>query len=364
VNEHLPALESAISDVGAWTWWTANLPAAFQAEFGGTQLWSPPRGEGEPPSGQIALLFLKPRLVYFLTLAGGVPEDWPDRLQRDELKPFGVDHEAFTLTGPELCGQLLAKAASVRALVGEPGNTPLPAAGEAFLAFAAGPVGMVVAAESLGVFNHRGELGEQAVLESNRQWWAYLHEYWRRKDTPDPLPRDYACEVTLPLTPEALNSVRRHGAGVAGASEVLRHHPAFGLLRWQPDGSTWYTQYRLPSGALLDVEVEPGGGDRYAFFEPAAKLFRWALDNERGVLATAIQAELLELYNGTWRRGNDPELSGAELAARLEWAGLLVSASEVVPVEFFYRAGELFGSHEVVVEVDAGLRFRDIDLLG
>jgi hypothetical protein len=42
MNEHLPVLESAISDVGYWTWWIAHLPDTFQVEFGATQLWSPP----------------------------------------------------------------------------------------------------------------------------------------------------------------------------------------------------------------------------------------------------------------------------------------------------------------------------------
>src|SRR5262245_35039291 len=57
VGDHLPALESAISDLGCWTWWAANLPSAFQVEFGGTQLWNPPSGEGQPPSSRIALRF-------------------------------------------------------------------------------------------------------------------------------------------------------------------------------------------------------------------------------------------------------------------------------------------------------------------
>jgi hypothetical protein len=201
-NEHLPALESAISDVGHWMWWAANLPDTFQVEFGGTQLWNPPLGEGKPPSGQIALRFRKPRIIYFLTLSDSVSEDWPEQLQRDKQGPFSVDHEAFTLTSPELCDRLVAKAVSVQALVGEPGNTPLAAPGEVFLSFEAGPVGLVVTAESMGVLNHHGELEQEAVLESNRQCWSYWREYWRRKDSPDPLPRDYACEVTIPIAPD------------------------------------------------------------------------------------------------------------------------------------------------------------------
>jgi hypothetical protein len=173
MSEYLSALESAISDFGYWTLWTAILPAVFQVEFGGAQLWNPPNGEGQPPSSRIALRFRKPRLVYFLTLADGSPSDWPDQIQRDELEPPSIDCDAFTLTAAEHCGQLVGKAIAVRAQVGEPGITPLPAAGEALLGFAAGPFGLVVAAESLGVINHHGELDAPAVLASNRKWWKY-----------------------------------------------------------------------------------------------------------------------------------------------------------------------------------------------
>jgi hypothetical protein len=149
---------------------------------------------------------------------------------------------------------------------------------------------------------------------------------------------------------------------VAEASEKLTH-PVLGTLGWLPDYSHWFTQLRLPSGEWLDVIVDPGDTDRYEFLPRAAKLFRWAFDNEQRVLATAIRAELLELYNDTWR-GDEPVLSAAELTARLEWTLLTVSASDIVPVEFGYHAGELFGGHGVAVEVDAELRFSDIDLRG
>jgi hypothetical protein len=203
VNEHLPALESAISDVGHWTWWTADLPESFQVEFDGTQIWNPPLGEKKPPSGQIALRFRKPRLVYFLTLADGVPADWPDQLQRDELEPPRVDHEAFTLVATVVCGQLVGKAVAIRSLVGDSDVTPLPKPGEALLGFEAGPFGLVIAAESLGVFNHHGELDAPAVLAGIRKWWEYWREYWQRIDSADPLPRDYACEVTIPAAAES-----------------------------------------------------------------------------------------------------------------------------------------------------------------
>lgn len=202
MDDYLSALESAISDIGYWSWWTGNLPSTFQVEFGAVQFWSPPRTEGQPPSNQIALCFRKPRLVYFLTFEEGLTNDWPDQLHRDELEPPSVDHEAFTLTDSEICRQLVDKSVAIRALVGEPGNTRLPIAGESFLGFEAGPFGLVVAAESFGVFNHQGELDSAAVTAGIRKWWEYWREYWRRKDTADPMPRDYACEVTIPAAPD------------------------------------------------------------------------------------------------------------------------------------------------------------------
>jgi len=141
---------------------------------------------------------------------------------------------------------------------------------------------------------------------------------------------------------------------MAKASKHLTH-PVLGTLSWQSDSSDWYSQHALPSGGQLDVIVDPGDGDRFEFLSRAAELYRWAMDNERWALSEAMQAELLELYNDTWRQGDEPVLSAEELTAQLEWQLLVISASEIVPVEFSYGAGELFGCHGVAVEVDADL---------
>ena len=150
---------------------------------------------------------------------------------------------------------------------------------------------------------------------------------------------------------------------MAEASEHLTH-PALGTLVWLPEFSHWFAQRPRPSGGQLDLIIDPGNGDRFEFLLRAAELFLWAMANERRVLADAMQAELLELYNDTWRQEDEPELSADELTARLDWQLLSVSDSDVVPVEFSYDAGELFGHHGVTVEVDESLAFRDIDLRG
>lgn len=150
---------------------------------------------------------------------------------------------------------------------------------------------------------------------------------------------------------------------MADVSEHL-DHPILGPLGWSAESSHWFTQSPLPDGRQLDVVVDPGDGDRHAFLPRAAELYQWAMKNERRVLTKAMRAELLELYNDTWRRSDLPELSAKELTARLVWQLLVVRASEVVPVEFSYAAGDLFGNHVVAIEVDDDLQFSDIDLRG
>lgn len=51
----LDILSSAICDVGYWSWWTTNLPAVIQIEFGGTQLYFPLADNSQPPSTQVAM---------------------------------------------------------------------------------------------------------------------------------------------------------------------------------------------------------------------------------------------------------------------------------------------------------------------
>ena len=150
---------------------------------------------------------------------------------------------------------------------------------------------------------------------------------------------------------------------MAKATEYVAH-PVLGTLHWLPEFSHWYVQLAFAPSGQLDLIVDPGDGDRHEFLSRAAELFQWAMVNERRVLADAMQARLLELYNNSWRQDGEPEMSSDALTAQLDWQLLTVSACNLVPVEYSYDAGELFGYHGVTIEVDAELQFRDIDLRG
>jgi hypothetical protein len=70
---------------------------------------------------------------------------------------------------------------------------------KALVGFWAGPVGFVGVAESIGLFNLQGEVDPATIPDWHSKWWSCWKEYWARKDTPNPMPEDYACEVTIPV---------------------------------------------------------------------------------------------------------------------------------------------------------------------
>lgn len=111
--DYLELLADAISDVGYWRWWVADLPEVFQIEFGGVQLWSPPTAADEPPCGIIALRFTDPVNVVFLTLSEGLSDDWIQQLHDDKLDPFNVCHDLFSFNNENLTSDILQKAFKV-----------------------------------------------------------------------------------------------------------------------------------------------------------------------------------------------------------------------------------------------------------
>jgi hypothetical protein len=198
MSEHLAILENAISDVGYWRWWAERLPTAFQVEFGGVQLWNRPTEQDGPPSGVVALRFGNPTVVAFRTSQDSeLPEDWRTALHEDLIDPFRVNHDALTLQSEERFREVIADCKPEYVLGTE--AALLSDSAPVKLAFRAGSVGLAVRAQELTVISSSGEMSPEQIEQASQKWWAYWREYWNRRETDAPLPKDYACEVTIPL---------------------------------------------------------------------------------------------------------------------------------------------------------------------
>ena len=197
--DHLPILEEAISDVGYWRWWTEALPDLFQVEFGGVQLHFPPPSPDQPPNSVVALRFYRPSVVAFLTSskAVSIAPGWRIALHNDQLEPFSVDPERFTLTS-ELALQRVAADCDIEYILGSD-LAHSPMTNKSFLAFRAQEVGLIVRAEDMKIITVVGESTAEQVHKAAGDWWTYWREYWRLRGSASPMPKDYACEVTIPI---------------------------------------------------------------------------------------------------------------------------------------------------------------------
>ena len=199
MTDHLPILEEAITDVGYWRWWAEALPDVLQVEFGGAQLHFPSSSPESPPNSVVALRFHQPTLVAFLTAANAesVTLGWRLKLHNDQIEPFSISHELFTLTSEQVL-QGVVCGCSVEYVVGSE-LIQASVTSQVLLAFRAQEVGLVVRAQRLSVLAGPGELSPNQVAKAAGDWWEYWREYWNRRDSSTPMPKDYACEVTIPI---------------------------------------------------------------------------------------------------------------------------------------------------------------------
>ena len=208
MNDAASILESAIADVGYWRWWCEALPAFFQVEFGGAQLWTPPTATGRPPPGIVGLRFKDPTVVAFLTDLSAVDlePNWRLALREDQIEPFSLTNDEFTLTEATRVNGM-SDGCSIEFLLGSEAEFT-PKVGDTFLAFRAGPVGLIVVSAQMAVESSSGDLSSaEKIASANAAWWTYWKDYWQHRDSDSPLPKDYACEATIPTDEFIFNEV-------------------------------------------------------------------------------------------------------------------------------------------------------------
>lgn len=198
--DQLALLADAISDIGYWSWWTEALPDAFQLEFGGTQLYFPPMSADKPPQTQIALQFQQPTSVSFLSRRESAEDfAWSQLLHEDQLEAPGCSHGQFGFGDADFLQSLLEQATHYKVVHGYAPTTAAFLHEPYQLIFWCGDYGLAIAAQSLRFLTHQGDVTLDQLTDANRQWWDYWRSYWDKRNTPAALPKDYACEVTIPL---------------------------------------------------------------------------------------------------------------------------------------------------------------------
>ena len=200
-NQILEILGNAISDVGYWSWWTTNLPKVIQIEFGGTQLYFPPSDNSQPPNTQIAIQFRNPKTISFITREELKSDDknWFDDLHNDKMEPPTCSHGEFTFTDQTLMTQIFNDAKTINTIHGYSPKDSLFQTEKYKLAFWAGDYGLAVSSEEIRLLTKVGDIELDQIPSVHSQWWTYWRKYWDLINTKNALPKDYACEVTIPI---------------------------------------------------------------------------------------------------------------------------------------------------------------------
>lgn len=201
-NEIRDLLAEAICDIGYWSWWAARLPDFIQLEFGGTQLYFPPAAENQPPRTKIAVRMVKPKSIAFMTrreIQGEAAANWFNDLHHDKMEPPTCSYDAFTFTDKEMISDIIQEAKSMHVLHGYTPTESDFLKENCTLVFWAGDYGCAVAAEEMALYNYDGEVPVEDVPAMHKAWWDYWKKYWELRGTPNALPKDYACEVTIPV---------------------------------------------------------------------------------------------------------------------------------------------------------------------
>lgn len=193
----LEILSYAISDVGLFTWYTANLPKYAQLEFNRTMLYFDPKDDQTPPSNQIALQFGNVKSIYiFKDDESKLPNKWLDLLTNDKLEPLDLNYEYFSFDGGEI-QKMMSEFKNLEKLYGEDFMTVNQ--DENFkIGFKAGEVSIVIVSEKMKIMTHSGEVEFESIPEIHNKWWSYWRKYWELIDSESKLPYDSICEITIP----------------------------------------------------------------------------------------------------------------------------------------------------------------------
>ena len=62
-----------------------------------------------------------------------------------------------------------------------------------------GDVGFVVGGDEIKKKKKKGQYTEEEIETASRKWWNYWKDYWKARGTKGAYPKDYACEITIPV---------------------------------------------------------------------------------------------------------------------------------------------------------------------
>lgn len=135
-------------------------------------------------------------LRFFLDNLG--EDNWHERFQVDDSILYPVD--TYDLTFDDIKeAELLLNDYKNRIPVKEFRGLETLSAAKHLLCARCDDVGFIVGGDEIKVVGKNGKYTEEEIETAAGKWWTYWRAYWELRGTKDAYPKDYACEITIPV---------------------------------------------------------------------------------------------------------------------------------------------------------------------
>ncbi|MBQ8067700.1 MAG: hypothetical protein IJ201_05060 [Solobacterium sp.] len=198
-RDALNILADAISDVGSWWCWHAG-DDMLQLEFCDVQLYDETKADKETHTTDVlAVRFFGNVFAVFLDDLDD--KNWHERFHDDDSILYPVDTYDMAFDDNKEAESLLNEYKNRIPVKDFKGAETLVNA-KHILCARCDEVGFIVGGNKIEIAGKKGKYSEEEIEPLSKKWWEYWKEYWRLRGTRDALPKDYACEVTIPVDRE------------------------------------------------------------------------------------------------------------------------------------------------------------------
>ena len=198
-RDALNILADAISDVGSWWCWYVG-DDMLQLEFCDVQLYDETKAEKETHTTDVlAVRFYGHVFAVFLDDLND--KNWHEHFRDDDSILYPVDTYDMAFDDRIMAESLLNDYKN-RVPVKDFKGTETLVTAKHILCARCDEVGFIVGGDKIEIAGKKGKYSEKEIEPLSKKWWEYWKEYWRLRGTRDALPKDYACEVTIPVDRE------------------------------------------------------------------------------------------------------------------------------------------------------------------
>ena len=192
----LNILSDAISEVGAWHWWDAKDDTVLM-QFCDVLLYDEAKPEKDTHTTDVLAIRFRGR-AFALFMDNMDDDNWHKRLRDDGAVVYPVDTYALAFDDRDGAEALLKDYKNKIPVKDRIGGGTLPPADHLLFA-GCGDVGFIVGGDEMAVIGEKELYTEEEIVISSGKWWDYWKAYWKKRGTKDAYPKDYACEITIPV---------------------------------------------------------------------------------------------------------------------------------------------------------------------